>query len=164
LAWPFWFFPAPTERVTVNQLFAVEQSERTSDDYLTPRWVFETLDITFDLDVAAPPWNTHVPAARKYTKADDGLTASWEGRVWMNPPWSSPARWVDRFIEHGHGIAVVPWNKSAWVINLWDAADAIALPRSWFVWDGEASVWITWFFAAFGDECVEALGRLGRVR
>ena len=154
----------------VGQLFPVEQSERTSDDYLTPRWVFDTLDLTFDLDVAAPPWDTHVPAIRKYTQADDGLTAPWEGRVWMNPPWSSPARWVDRFLEHRHGIAVVPWNKSQWVITLWEEAEGVALPRSWFAWPGpggdgrDSSVWISWFFAAFGDECVEAIGRLGRVR
>jgi hypothetical protein len=148
----------------VSQLFPVEQSERTSDDYLTPRWVFDTLGLTFDLDVAAPPWETHVPATRKYTKADDGLTAPWKGRVWMNPPWSGPARWVDRFIEHRHGVAVVPWAKSQWSINLWDAADGICLPPTWHKWDGDESIFISWFFAAFGPECVEAIGRLGRVR
>lgn len=148
----------------MRRLFAVEQSERTSDDYLTPRWVFDTLGLEFDLDVAAPPWDTHVPARRKFTQADDGLAQPWEGRVWMNPPWSSPALWVERFIEHGQGIAVVPWAKSAWAIKLWETADAVALPPTWHKWDGDESIFISWFFAAFGDECVEAIARLGKVR
>lgn len=148
----------------MSQLFAVEQSERTSDDYLTPRWVFDMLGLTFDLDVAAPPWDTHVPAARKYTKADDGLTAPWEGRVWMNPPYSRVNTWAHRFMEHGHGIALVPWSQSQWVIDLWQSGAAIALPQKWFDFDGGSSMWIATFFAAFGDECVEATGRLGTVR
>lgn len=148
----------------MSQLFPHEQSERTSDDYLTPRWVFDTLGLLFDLDVAAPPWETHVPAARKFTKADDGLTQPWEGRVWMNPPYSQPARWVDRFMEHGNGIALLPWAKSQWTINLWTAADGICLPPRWFDFDDGQSIFISVFFAAFGDECVEAISRLGRVR
>jgi hypothetical protein len=159
------------------QLFPVEQSERTSDDYLTPRWVFETLGLEFDLDVAAPPWETHVPAKRKFTKADDGLSQEWEGRVWMNPPWSKPAPWAERFLAHADGIALVPWAKSQWVIDLWTTADALTLPQRWHLWPGpggfdgdghhdgrNVSVWTPWFFAAFGDECVEALSNLGRVR
>ena len=147
----------------MSQLFAVEQSEKTSDDYLTPRWVFDTLGLEFDLDVASPPWDTHVPAKRKYTKADDGLTALWEGRVWMNPPYSKSSPWVNRFIDHRHGIALLPWSKAAWTIRLWDEADAIALPDHWFDFDG-GSIFMSVFFAAFGDECVDAIGRLGRVR
>ena len=147
----------------MSQLFAVEQSERTSDDYLTPAWVFDTLDLTFDLDVAAPPWETHVPAKRKYTKADDGLTQPWIGTIWMNPPYSESTRWVDRFIEHSDGIALMPWAKSAWTIRLWNAAHAIALPPRIFDFDGGSISYMV-MFAAFGDECAAALNRLGRVR
>jgi hypothetical protein len=147
----------------MSQLFPVEQSERTSDDYLTPRWVFDTLGLTFDLDVASPPWETHVPAARKFTKADDGLTQPWEGRVWMNPPYSESARWVDRFIDHGHGVALLPWAKSAWTIRLWTSGAGIALPPKWFDFVG-GPIFLPVQFAAFGDECVEALSNLGKVR
>lgn len=144
-------------------LFGVEQAETTSDDYLTPRWVFDTLGLTFDLDVAAPPWETHVPAARKFTKADDGLNQRWEGRVWMNPPYSQATVWADRFIAHRHGIALMPWAKSAWCIRMWNTADGIALPPIRFDFEGGPIRFMT-LFAAFGDECVEALGQLGRVR
>ncbi len=146
-----------------SQLFAVEQSHKTSDDYLTPAWVFDVLDITFDLDVASPPWATAVPAKRRFTKADDGLSQVWTGRVWMNPPYSETTPWVDRFIEHGDGIALLPWAKSAWTIRMWETAEAIALPPRIFDFDG-GSISFMVMFAAFGDESVEAIGRLGRVR
>jgi len=155
---------------TTEPLFPVEQSERTSDDYLTPRWVFEVMGLEFDLDVAAPPWETFVPAKHKFTQAEDGLAQLWEGRVWMNPPWSTPALWAARFLEHRHGVAVLPTNKSQWVIDLWNEADGVCLPARWFSWPGpggdgrDASVWISWFFVAFGEECVSALDNLGRVR
>lgn len=150
----------------MSQLFRVEQSERTSDDYLTPRWVFETMGIEFDLDVAAPPWDTHVPAKRKFTKADDGLSQPWEGRVWMNPPWSKPAPWVARFIKHSHGIAYLPTAKSQWFRDMWlQAQGVVASPDSQFDVDGvvKTTAFAAMLFA-FGDDCVEAISRLGRVR
>lgn len=147
-----------------SPLFSVEQSEKTSDDYLTPRWVFDTLGLIFDLDVAAPPWETHVPAARKFTKADDGLSQEWEGRVWMNPPFSNIAPWAERFITHRHGIAIFPFSKSAWGHRVWQSVDGLVFAgphASNFV---GGPIFMPVLFACFGDECVEALGRLGRVR
>jgi hypothetical protein len=38
-----------------QQLIAVPQQLAGSDDYYTPRWVFDALGLRFDLDVAAPP-------------------------------------------------------------------------------------------------------------
>lgn len=144
-------------------LFPSEQVERTTDDFLTPAWIFDTLDLTFDLDVASPPWQTHVPAERFYTKAEDGLSQPWAGRVWMNPPYSQATPWVRRFIDHGHGIALLPWAKSAWTLTIWTAADAIALPRRLFDFDGGSISYMV-MFAAFGTDCTQALKRLGRVR
>jgi hypothetical protein len=145
-------------------LLAVEQTQTTSDDYYTPAWVFEALGLTFDLDVCAPPGGVAwVPASRYFTKADDGLSQPWEGRVWMNPPFSEAMTWVDRFVAHGHGIALVPQAKSAWQQRLWATADGLALPTSWFDFVG-GSIFIAVVFAAFGEECVEALHRVGHVR
>ena len=144
-------------------LFRQEQSVKTSDDYLTPRWIFEVLELTFDLDVASPPWTTHVPATRRYTKADDGLSQPWEGRVWMNPPYSETTAWVTRFMEHRNGIALLPFARSGWLIRLWADVPAMTITQRLFVFDG-GSVYLQCFFAAYGEECVEALERLGRVR
>ena len=147
-------------------LFGAAQTQLTSDDYYTPAHIFEALGLRFDLDVCSPPGGVPwVPAARFFTMEDDGLAQDWEGRVWMNPPYSNAKRWVHRFMEHRHGIALLPHAKSIWHSEIWDAADALAQPprRVIFV-GGDGDVSLPTFFAAFGDECVEALANVGTVR
>ena len=148
-------------------LFGLEQTAKTSDDYYTPAWVFERMGIEFDLDVCSPPGGLPwIPARRYFTMADDGLAQPWAGRVWMNPPYSDASRWVRRFIAHGDGICLVTHAKSFWHSELWDSADALSQPprRVVFVNGGDGDVSLPTFFAAFGEECVEAISRLGRVR
>ena len=146
-------------------LFGVPQGETTTDDYYTPGWIFDAMGLTFDVDVASPPGGCPwIPADRYFTMEDDGLAQEWTGRVWMNPPFSSPRPWVDRFIAHRHGVALLPFEKSAWFDRIWQAADAIVAPgvrASKFI-NGPISKPI--MLAAMGDECVEAISRLGRVR
>ena len=145
-------------------LFGAEQEVTTSDDYLTPSWVFDSLDLEFDVDVAASPLGGWVPAAREYTKADDGLAQEWAGRVWMNPPYSNVSRWAERFAEHGEGVALLPFAKSQWFNKLWQvpAATFVVPPKRFDFGGGGISVAV--FFVAFGDECAEAIGRVGHVR
>lgn len=153
-------------------LFGVEQAELTSDDYYTPAWVFERMGIEFDLDVASPPGGIPwIPAKRYFTMADDGLSQPWEGRVWMNPPYSRPVHWVNRFMDHGHGVALLPMAKSAWFDRVWSDAHGIAITpgggRSFFVKPGSdkpLDLWLPCLYVAMGPECVEAISRLGRVR
>ena len=150
-------------------LFGAEQEVVTSDDYYTPAWLFEDMGIRFDVDVAAPPGGVPwIPADRFLTKADDGLAQEWVGRVWMNPPYSKPAPWVDKFLAHGDGVALLPLMKAAWLFDLWAApASVVFLPtRTQFVRKQEGSLDIMWAVAlwAVGSECVEAIGRVGHVR
>lgn len=150
------------------RLFSTPQEQLTSDDYYTPAWVFERMGISFDLDVCSPPGGVPwIPAARYFTQADDGLVQPWEGRVWMNPPYSQATPWVNRFIEHHHGVALMNHAKSAWHPRLWAAADGAAMPYEYFNFVGAlngGSMYAPVWFAAFGDECVEAISRLGVVR
>lgn len=148
---------------TQPHLFDAGQVQLTSDDYYTPPHIFERLGLTFDMDVCAPPGGVEwVPARRFVTMAEDGLQADWVGRVWMNPPYSQATPWVRKFITHRHGIALVPHAKSAWHVELWNEADGcVVTPQFAFV--GGWPFLPVWF-AAFGPECVEAIGRLGRVR
>jgi len=154
--------------VLAQRLFAVTEG-KTSDECYTPKSLFDQLDIEFDLDPAScPPELSAVPARRFYTVEDDGLAQPWEGRVWLNPPYSKPSPWVDRFIEHGHGIALLPTSSNAkWLNLLWAAADGIALPsRCWFHKpDGTTmTAQFTTLLWAMGADCVEAIGRVSRVR
>lgn len=150
--------------VVQPNLFGVEQTERTSDDYYTPAHVFAALGLEFDLDVCAPPDGPPcVPAERWFTKEDDGLSQPWSGRVWMNPPYSHATPWVRKFITHRHGVALLPHAKSAWHIQLLATDAATTEPGRYWNFIG-GSIPYPVFFAAFGDECVEALRNIGPIR
>lgn len=157
--------------MTEMRLFAQEQTEYTTDDYYTPKWIFDALGVRFDLDVASPPGGPpYTPCDRFYTQLDDGLAQPWHGLVWMNPPYSKPAPWVDRFLEHGNGIALLPYAKSKWCQKLWDSDAAlmyvysIKFVRLDYHLNGSTpfplGLW------ALGDVAVDALHRsgLGKVR
>jgi hypothetical protein len=151
------------------RLFPVTEG-KTSDEWYTPKWLFDLMAIRFDLDPASsPPELSVVPAARIFTVDDDGLSLPWEGRVWLNPPYSNPTPWVDRFLGHGHGVALLPSTSTGrWVDRMWTDCDGVVLCRPFAFTRGDDTVYppapfrsILW---ALGGDCVEAIGRVSRVR
>lgn len=99
-----------------------------SDEWYTPRYIFDALGERFDLDVASPPEGPrHVPVDAFY--ADGSLEREWRGFVWMNPPFghqSTKRRWLAKFFSHGNGIALVPDRTSApWFQEFAPKADAV---------------------------------------
>lgn len=73
-----------------------------TDRWLTPLPIVHSLG-GFDLD---PCGESFHPTARTiYT--ENGLSRGWDGRVWLNPPYSEVGTWLDKLIEHGCGIALV---------------------------------------------------------
>ncbi len=99
-----------------------------SDEWYTPRYIFDALGAEFDLDVAAPPEGPrHVPAEKWLSV--DGLNAEWSGFVWMNPPFGNQKNkiaWLTKFFSHGDGIALLPDRSSAsWFQKFAPMADAI---------------------------------------
>ena len=149
-----------------ESLFPMPQVGRSSDDYWTPKWIFDALGVEFDLDVACPPDGPpHTPTKAWYTQETDGLASPWHGRVWMNPPFSNANPWVRKFIEHRNGIALTVVGKSAWCDTLWNTADAILLlPRSMKFDQG--AIFLPTMLSAYGETCAEALksSGLGKVR
>lgn len=99
-----------------------------SDQHYTPKWLFDNMGIQFDLDVAAPIGGApNVPTDKYYTEAEDGLSQDWIGCVWMNPPYSSPTPWVDKFIEHNNGVALLPITRGKWWDRVW-ASQGLIVP------------------------------------
>jgi hypothetical protein len=96
-----------------------EPSIGLSSDWLTPKSIFDGIDLTFDLDPAHPGWENPyvaVPARRICTVDDDGLRQPWRGTLWLNPPWGGrrgQVPWLKRFFEHADGIALVAARTSA---------------------------------------------------
>ena len=140
----------------------------SNDECYTPGWVFDGLGIRFDLDVCSPIGGTGlVPADRYYSEEDDGLTSQWFGLVWMNPPYSKPTPWIDKFIGHSNGLCLVPTSKAKWFKNIWDVADGVALmPTNMkFLNNGKNySIQFQTIIFAMGDQAVAALNRLNTSR
>ena len=137
----------------------------TSDDYYTPPAIFEALGLTFDIDPCAPeggiPW---IPVKEFYTKESNGLAADWYGKVWMNPPYSEVTPWMDKFIQHGNGVCLVPAAKSRWLARIWEESDcALLMPTNLkFVrGNGYATIQFQTMMFALGDECADALRNSG---
>lgn len=98
-----------------------------SDEHYTPAQLFDALRLEFDLDVASPKNGSHVPAKKLFHKEMDGLKQDWWGNVWMNPPYSNPTPWVDKFLDHHFGIALLPITRGKWWDRLW-SSDCAILP------------------------------------
>ncbi len=103
------------------------ETKGKSDEWYTPKYIFDAMDVMFDLDVAHPKIETQVPAGCVIT--EKSLETEWFGFVWMNPPWCSTKdkrKWIDKFIEHGNGVALMPDSTSAdWWQYLADNCDAV---------------------------------------
>jgi hypothetical protein len=152
----------------VSALFEIGPADVavTSDDWYTPRWIFDAAGLMFDVDVAAPvvPEYRTCPARRYLTPVEDGLSQLWDGLVWMNPPYSGPAAWVRRWALHRDGLALVPAAKAAWLGELLRAADTIALIAVRFNRAGLRDTGFPYVMVLAGrGECASAVARVAAV-
>ena len=143
---------------------AHEEGSRT-DEWYTPRWVFESLGVRFDLD---PCSNVGAPA-RDFCDVswfDSGLERPWFGSVWLNPPFggrNAVVPWLDRMIASGDGIALLPNRTGAgWWQDVAEEADCLLFHRGKIKFergDGPAvgSPGFGNVFMAFGDEMRDRL-------
>jgi len=142
------------------------------DECYTPKWLFDAMAITFDLDVASSYHDLiAVPSHNRFTIQDNGLERDWYGRVWMNPPFSKVTPWIDKWLDHNNGICLVPLSSNGrWVNKLWDSdAACMYLPAN-MAFQGASGhiVKMRWRTAmwALGKDNIEALERtkIGKVR
>lgn len=113
------------------------ESGGKSDEWYTPKYIFDALDCEFDIDVAHPDGITTAVTAKEFI-CSDSLSKDWSGFVWMNPPFGGRnglTPWLDKFFEHGSGIALTPDRTSApWFRAAWGRADLVMfLPKVRFV-------------------------------
>lgn len=155
-----------------NSLFNVVNESMTTNDYYTPKWLFDQMGLEFDIDVAAPkqgiPW---IPAKAWFSQENDGLAQNWGGKlVWMNPPFSNTTPWVHKFMENNNGVALLVVSRSKWFAQLWDKADAVMATPADLKFerpDGNAkAISFQTFLFAMGEPSVSALHKtkLARVR
>lgn len=92
-----------------------------------------------DLDPASCEFaNETVKAKIFYSEENDGLCKTWNGRVWMNPPYSSELvpKFTEKFVDEYNdgniteGIVLVNnATETAWFTNMVNAASAVCFPR-----------------------------------
>lgn len=106
-----------------------DQTTGGSDEWYTPPEVFEAMGLVFHTDAASPggqtvPW---IPAV--YHITHDSLDRNWIGRTWLNAPFGSRnalVPWLAKFVDHGHGVALVPDRTSApWFQKFAPMCDAV---------------------------------------
>ena len=85
-----------------------KKSASYSDEWYTPKFIMDSLG-KFDLDPCAPSVPLFKTAEIMYNEFDDGLAQNWEGRVWLNPPYSRPliTKFMRRMTEHNRGTALI---------------------------------------------------------
>ncbi len=88
----------------------------SSDEWYTPPHISDLVTQVLgqiSLDPCADE-GKHIRAAQHYTALDDGLIQEWNGRIFMNPPYSAPSVWIKKLqaeFESGRvteAIALVP--------------------------------------------------------
>ena len=70
--------------------FAAPRGRSSSDEWYTPDQLVSALG-AFDTDPATSMQRGSQIAPIYYTKADDGLSRAWAGKVFINPPYGTTA-------------------------------------------------------------------------
>lgn len=86
-----------------------------SNEWYTPKYIFDAIGLQFDMDVASPPDGPRYTPCRSFI-SQDSLEKEWKGTVWMNPPFGNQRikkLWLGKFFQHGDGIALIPDRTSA---------------------------------------------------
>jgi hypothetical protein len=99
-----------------------------TDSWITPKFIIDALG-PFDLDPCqcdSQPWPCATMGYHEH-----GLEQPWFGRVWLNPPYSSAAKWLEKLADHGCGTALIfartetemfqefVWNRATGILFLW---------------------------------------------
>ena len=93
------------------------ESNGASNEWYSPKYIFDALGENFDLDVAnGAPGGGNVPCRDMISAGS--LEVRWPptAYTWCNPPFGGRngiVPWLDKFFRHGNGIALTPDRTSA---------------------------------------------------
>lgn len=100
--------PSSALKETIDQKLGVDQRKgmdvhfsSDTDEWYTPDEIIARVERalgTINIDPCADLGRS-IPATTHYTKEDDGLSKEWNGRVFMNPPYSKIGKWVEKLIK-----------------------------------------------------------------
>lgn len=111
-------------------LFPDYRREGRSDVWLTPPRFIRALG-PFDFDPCGHPES--MTADVRICLPDDGLSANWDGRVWLNPPYDRRVigRWLRKMARHNHGTALLfaRTDSAAWQESVFGKAQALLFLR-----------------------------------
>ena len=124
-----------------NDLPHVSFNSGNNEWYTPPKYIEAARVVMggIDLDPASSDVaNQTVRATKYYTKQDNGLMHNWQGRVWMNPPYSSKliGPFVDKLSLHVHFgdvteacVLVNNATETAWFNTLLEVASCVCFIR-----------------------------------
>ena len=96
-----------------------------TDIWLTPLHIIKSLGV-FDLDPCGEQF--HKTANQIYT--ENGLSQSWHGRIWLNPPYSEVEIWLNKLAQHNNGIALVFARlDTKWAHRIIPKASSVFFPK-----------------------------------
>lgn len=118
----------------------VAQNSGENEWYTPPRFIESARLVmgSIDIDPASSEIaNQTVKATEFYTKEDNGLSKSWSGNVWMNPPYAQPLinQFAEKLINELSNInqAIVLVNNATetkWFQSLIEKSAAVCFPAS----------------------------------
>ena len=122
-----------SELISINQHKSHMKCVGETNEWYTPKPIFDALGLQFDLDPCSPGKHHWVPASKVFTKEDNGLIQDWHGLVFMNPPFegrNGHVPWLQKFLAHGNGIAIVrAYTSSGWFHDYAVKAETMVFPR-----------------------------------
>ena len=136
----------------------------SSNEWYTPKSVFDELNVSFDLDPASSDKVKNVPTKKYFTINENGLKQNWKGFVWLNPPYSRNMEpWLNKFIEHKNGVMLLfARTDTKWFHNIVCKADAILFKKGRVAFelegqDGKGKAIDRNMFIACGNKGIEAI-------
>ncbi|GGA46224.1 hypothetical protein CYANOKiyG1_65220 [Okeania sp. KiyG1] len=104
-------------------------SSKPSDCWYTPPEIVELVELVLgkiDLDPCSDD-GKHIPAKYHKTIREDGLACVWFGKVFINPPYSCPGKWIEKLLTEVNdsnvteAIALLPASTDTkWFAPLWN--------------------------------------------